>query len=83
MKKRKKLKSSDVVEERMCPNECLLDVNVGDQKNTVTVQGCANRCPDIYGWHTPGGGDFHARGYANESITRIAGPGAFWHVTTV
>ena len=51
------------------------------RKNTVTVQGCANRCPDMYGCHTPGGGNFHARGYVNESIARIAGPGGFWHVT--
>jgi hypothetical protein len=35
----------------------------------------------MYGCHTPGGGDFHARGYVNESIARIAGPGGFWHVT--
>ena len=69
-------------EERKIPNYArLLDINVGDQKNTVTVQGCANRCPDMYGCHTPGGGDFHARGYVNESIARIAGPGGFWHVT--
>lgn len=59
----------------------VLNINVGDQKNTVTVQACANRCPDQYGCHTPGGGDFHARGYVNESIARIAGPGGFWHVT--
>jgi hypothetical protein len=59
----------------------VLNINVGDQKNTVTVQGCANRCPDVYGCHTPGGGDFHARGYVNESIARIAGPGGFWHVS--
>lgn len=60
-----------------------LNINVGDQKNTVTIQGCANRCPDVYGCHTPGGGDFHARGYVNESIARIAGQGQgeFWHVT--
>ena len=58
-----------------------LNINVGGQKNTVTIQGCANRCPDIYGCHTPGGGDFHARGYVNESIARIAGQGGFWHVT--
>ena len=56
-------------EERGIPNYGrLLDINVGDQKNTVTVQGCANRCPDMYGCHTPGGGDFHARDYV-------------WHVT--
>ncbi len=58
-----------------------LNINVGDQKNTVTIQGCANRCPDVYGCHTPDGGDFHARGYVNESIARIAGQGGFWHVT--
>ena len=58
-----------------------LNINVGDQKNTVLVQGCANRCPDVYGCHTPGGGDFHNRGYVNECIARIAGPGGFWHVT--
>jgi hypothetical protein len=40
----------------------VLNIHVGDQKNTVTVQGCANRCPDVYGCHTPGGGDFHVRG---------------------
>jgi ankyrin repeat protein len=57
-----------------------LNINVGDQKNTVLVQGCANRCPDVYGCHTPGGGDFHCRGYVNECIARIAGPGGFWHV---
>ena len=69
-------------EERIGPNYGrVLNINVGDQKNTVTVQGCANRCPDMYGCHTPGGGDFHARGYVNESIARIAGPGGFWHVT--
>ena len=58
-----------------------LNINVGDQKNTVTIQGCANQCPDVYGCHTPGGGDFHSRGYVNESIARIAGQGGFWHVT--
>ena len=47
----------------------------------MTVKGCANRCPDIYGCHTPAGGDFHTRGYVNESIARIAGPGGFWDVT--
>ena len=56
------------------------NINVGDQKNTVLIQGCSNRCPDIYGCHTPGGGDFHNRGYVNECIARIAGPGGFWHV---
>ena len=25
-----------------------LNINVGDQKNTVLIQGCANRCPDVY-----------------------------------
>ncbi|CAB4000436.1 Hypothetical predicted protein [Paramuricea clavata] len=25
-----------------------LNINVGDQKNTLLVQGCANRCPDVY-----------------------------------
>ena len=39
-----------------------LNINVGDQKNTVLIQGCSNRCPDVYGCHTPGGGDFHNRG---------------------
>lgn len=57
-----------------------LNINVGDQKNTVLIQGCSNRCPDVYGCHTPGGGDFHNRGYLNECIARIAGPGGFWHV---
>ncbi len=57
-----------------------LNINVGDQKNTVLIQGCSNRCPDVYGCHTPGGGDFHNRGYMNECIARIAGPGGFWHV---
>jgi hypothetical protein len=51
-----------------------LNINVGDQKNTVLVQGCANRCPDVYGCHTPGGGDFHCCGYVNECIAHIAGP---------
>ena len=74
--------AADGFEERTVPNyRRLLDINIGDQKNTVTVQGCANRCPDIYGCHTPGGGDFHARGYVNELIARIVGPGGFWHVT--
>jgi hypothetical protein len=58
-----------------------LDINVGDQKNTVTIQSCANQCPDIYGCHTPGGGDFHNRGYVNDAIARITGPGGFWYVT--
>jgi len=58
-----------------------LNINVGDQKNTVTIQGCTNRCPDKYSSHIPGGGDFHNRGYINESIARIAGHGGFWHVT--
>lgn len=35
-------------------NKRALNINIGDQKNTVLVQGCANRCPDIYGCHTPG-----------------------------
>lgn len=58
-----------------------LNINVGDQKNTVTLQGCENRCPDQYSVHVPGGGDFHNRGYINESIARIAGQGGFWHAT--
>lgn len=58
-----------------------LNINVGDQKNTVNILGCINRCPDVYGVHTPGGGDFHNRGYLNESIARVAGHGGFWHVT--
>ncbi|KAK3729296.1 hypothetical protein QZH41_002214 [Actinostola sp. cb2023] len=58
-----------------------LNINVGDQKNTVTIQGCEIRCPDRYSVHVPGGGDFHNRGYINESIARIAGPGGFWSVT--
>ena len=49
-----------------------LNINVGDQKNTVTIQACANRCLDVYSCHTPGEGDFHNRGYINESIARIA-----------
>ena len=44
------------------------------------IQSCANSCPDIYGCLTPGGGDFHNRGYTNESVARIAGQGGFWHV---
>ena len=44
------------------------NINVGDQKNTVLIQGCSNRCPDVYGCHTPSGGDFHNRGYVNECI---------------
>lgn len=59
----------------------VLNINVGDQKNTVTIQGCANRCPDKYSANIPGGGDFHNRGYINESIARIAGHGGFWSVT--
>ncbi len=55
-----------------------LNINVGDQKNTVLIQGCSNRCPDVYDCHTPGGGDFHNRGYMNECIARIAG--GYWHV---
>ena len=55
-------------------------INVGDQKNTVTIQGCANRCPDQYGCHTPGAGVFHNRGYVNECLARFAGQGGFWHV---
>ena len=58
----------------------MLNINVGDQKNTVTIQGCANRCPDQYGCHTPGAGDFHNRGYVNECLARFAGQGGFWHV---
>ena len=58
----------------------ILNINVGDQKNTVTIQGCANRCPDQYGCHTPGAGDFHNRGYVNECLARFAGQGGFWHV---
>ena len=43
------------------------------------IQGCANRCPDVYSCRTPGGGDFHNRDYVNECIARIAEPGGFWH----
>lgn len=73
--------SSAVNEEANHLHARQLNINVGDQKNTVTIQGCVNRCPDVYTCHTPGGGDFHARGYVNESIARIAGQGGFWHVT--
>ena len=65
---------------RQCVNSRSLNINVGDQKNTVTIQSCANKCPDLYACHTPGGGDFHNRAYLNESIARIAGQGGFWHV---
>jgi len=58
-----------------------VNITVGDQKNTATVLTCANRCPELYACHSPGGGDFHNKGYLNESIARIAGPGGFWHVT--
>ena len=73
-------------ESAMCGTEdglniaCVLNINVGDQKNTVLIQGCSNRCTDIYGSHSPGGGDFHCRGYINECIARSAGPGGFWRV---
>jgi hypothetical protein len=81
--------STEVIEslvESMDTNESVnfarhLNINVGDQKNTVNIFGCVNRCPDVYSCHTPGGGDFHNRGYLNESIARIAGHGGFWHVT--
>ena len=59
----------------------VLNINVGDKKNTVLIQGCASRCPDLYGIHSPGGGDFHCRGYINECIARSAGPGGFWHIS--
>ena len=52
----------------------ILNINVGGQKNTVTIQGCANRC------HTPGAGDFHNRGYVNECLATFAGQRGFWHV---
>ena len=58
----------------------ILNINVRDQKNTVTIQGCANRCPDQYNCHTPGAGDFHNRGYVNECLARFAGQGGFGHV---
>lgn len=58
----------------------ILNINVGDQKNTANIQGCVNRCPDVYSCHTPGGGDFHNRGYINECIARVAGHGGLWHV---
>ena len=58
----------------------ILNINVGDQKNTVTIQGGANRRPDQYGCHTPGAGDFHNCGYVNECLARFAGQGGFWHV---
>ena len=45
-----------------------LNINVGDQKNTILIQGCSNRCPKVYGCHTPGGGDFHNCSYVNECI---------------
>ena len=48
------------------------NINVGDKKNTVLIQGYSNRCPDVYGCHTPGGGDFHNGGYVNECIAQIA-----------
>ena len=57
-----------------------LNINVGDQKNTVTIQGCANRCPDQYGCHTPGAGDFHNHGYVNECLEKFAEQGVFWHM---
>ena len=56
------------------------NINVGNQKNTVTIQGCSNSCPDIYGCHTPGAEDFHNRRYVNESGARIASQGGFWHM---
>ena len=43
----------------------VLNINVGDQKNTVSIQTYANRCPDLYICHSLGGGDFHNRGYVN------------------
>ena len=59
----------------------VLNINVGDKKNTVLIQGCTSHCPDLYGIHSPGGGDFHCRGYINECIARSAGPGGFWHIS--
>ena len=54
-----------------------LNINIGDQKNTVTVLGCASACPDIYGCHTPGTGDFHNRGYLNETRGKDRGARRF------
>ncbi len=51
-----------------------LTLTLEAKKNTVTIQGYANRC------HTPGAGDFHNRGYVNECLARFAGQGVFWHV---
>lgn len=68
--------------EQTCENFTrFLNINVGDQKNTANIQGCINRCPDVYSCHTPGGGDFHNRGYINECIARVSGTGGFWYVT--
>lgn len=72
------LPGAEVVKENLA---LVLNINVGDQKNTANIHGCINRCPDIYSCHSPGGGDFHNRGYLNESIARVAGHGGFWHVT--
>lgn len=72
------LPGAEVVKENLAR---VLNINVGDQKNTANIHGCINRCPDIYSCHSPGGGDFHNRGYLNESIARVAGHGGFWHVT--
>ena len=59
----------------------VLSINVGDQKNTVLIQDCTSSCPDLYGIHSPGGGDFYCRCYINECIARSAGPGGFWHIS--
>ena len=74
----KEMEIGDISEDRNYARA--LNINVGDQKNTALLQSCANRCPDVYGCHSPGGGDFHNRGYMNECIARIAGPGGFWHI---
>jgi len=64
------LPGAEVVKENLAR---VLNINVGDQKNMANIHGCINRCPNIYSCHSPGGGDFHNRGYLNESIARVAG----------
>ena len=73
------LPGAEVVKENLAR---VLNINVGDQKNTANIHGCINRCPcNIYSCHSPGGGDYHHKGYLNEFIARVAGHGGFWHAT--
>ncbi|KAJ7387577.1 hypothetical protein OS493_000911 [Desmophyllum pertusum] len=58
-------------------NSTVCPLDIAKVKHNIPME---ELIKNVYGCHTPGAGDFHNRGYINESVARIAGQSGFWHV---